>query len=294
VQGSVWWAGLTVVTLAALAWWVPSGAYLLVFLGMVILAHEAGHLVVARATGMRPTEFFWGFGPEIAAVERNGCRYGLKVLFVGGYVKLEGMTPSSTVTEGFDEARTYRAASRLGRLLTILAGPAVNLAMAWLAFAGANLVEGEHLGQALTSGVDDVWFIVSGTAEALWVWVSDLGTYVRSVADSSGSTSPPVRFMSPVAQAEMSGWAVANGLVSSLRWLGILSCAVGVVNLLPLPPLDGSHAMVATVEGLWARLVRHREVRLDVTRLVPLAYVTVAVLVFLSVTALVLDIRDVT
>ena len=294
VHGSVGRAVLTLLGLGALAWFVPSGALLLAFLGVVILIHEAGHHLVARRVGIRPTEFFWGFGPEIVSVEVGGCRYGLKLLFLGGYVKLIGMTPSSTIPDGFDEAQTYRAARPRHRLATILAGPLVNLAGAWAAFAAANWVAGASLGHAAQEGVGDLWFVLSGTVEALWTWVSQIGAYLRSVVDTTGATDAPVRFMSPVAQAEMSGWAVEHGIVTSLRWFGILSCAVGIVNLLPLPPLDGSHALVAVGDGVLGRLRGGTARRLDVTRLVPLAYVTVAVLVFLSVTALVMDIRDIT
>jgi membrane-associated protease RseP (regulator of RpoE activity) len=294
VSGSWVMAAAAVISFVGLAWLVPSGAFLLIFLGVVILSHEAGHLLVARRVGMCPTEYFWGFGPEIVAIEHNGCRYGLKLLFLGGYVRLIGMTPSSELPTGFDEAGTYRAASHRGRLITILAGPAVNIAMAWVALAAAAMIEGEGFMVALGSGLSDVWFVISGTAQALWIWVSNIGAYLGSVFDTTGASQPPVRFMSPVSQAEVSGWAVENGAATTLRWFGILSCAVGVVNLVPLPPLDGSHALVAGVEGVLARVRKGKTIHLDVARLVPLAYLTVALLVFLSVTALVMDIRELT
>lgn len=290
---SVGWGAVAVASLAGLAWLAPSGLYLLGFLAAVITLHETAHLVVARRSGMRPVELFWGFGPEVLSYQRNGCRYGLKVLSLGGYVKLLGMTPTSSLPDGFPEALTYRAARPRARLATILAGPAVNLVSAVAAFAGAALLDGQGPSRALASGLGDVWFVVRGTAQALGLWVSHLQGYLASVADTSGSTAAPVRFMSPVAQAQVSGWAVDAGLATSLRWFAILSAAVGVVNLLPLPPLDGSHAVVAAAEGLYQRLrpgaVRH----FDVARLLPLAYLTVAVLGLLSLSALVLDLRDV-
>ena len=286
------WAVPAAASLLALAWWAPSGLALLGFLAVVILTHEMGHLVVARRAGMRPTEYFWGFGPELVAVQRGDCRYGVKVLFLGGYVKLEGMTPSSQVPAGFDESGTYRAAHPLGRLATIVAGPAVNLALAAAAFSLAAALEGASLGAALAAGPGEVWYVARGTALALWTWVSDLGDYVAAVLDLSGGTEAPVRFLSPVGQARISGWAVGSGAAASLRWFGVLSCAVGVVNLLPLPPLDGSHALAAAVEAIATRLRPGRPVRLDVTRLVPLAYVTVGTLALLSLSALVLDLRD--
>lgn len=287
------WGVAAAASLAVLWAFAPSGLWLLLFIGIIVLCHEGGHLLAARRAGMRPTEFFWGFGPEIVAFEHNGCRYGVKALFLGGYVKLHGMTPTSELPDGFDEADTYRSATHGGRLATILAGPAVNLAMAVVAFALAARLKGESVPAAVLSGFDDLWFVISATGEALWVWATSIGAYVGSVFDTSGGTEAPVRFMSPVSQAEVTGAAVANGWVSSLQWFGILSCAIGAVNLLPLPPLDGAHASVAASEWLSQRLKRDTTIRVDVRRLEPLAYLTVFVLVGLSLSALVLDLRDV-
>ncbi len=279
--------------MAALAVMAPGGLFLLGFLALVIALHEGAHFAAARRSGMGPVELFWGFGPEVFSIDRNGCRYGVKALFLGGYVKLLGMTPGSELPEGFPEARTYRAARCRGRLVTILAGPAANLATAVVAFTVAALLDGRPLGQALVRGWADLWFVVHGTVAAIWTWATNLGTYAASVLDPSGATEPPVRFLSPVAQARVSRDAVDAGAATALRRLGVLSAAVGAVNLLPLPPLDGSHACVAAAEGVVGRLrPGRRAARLDVARLLPLAYATVAVLVFLSLSALVLDLRD--
>lgn len=287
------WGIAALLSLAVLWAFAPSGLWLLLFIGIIVLCHEAGHLVVARRAGMRPTEFFWGFGPEIIAFEHNGCRYGVKAIFLGGYVKLHGMTPTSELPAGFAEQHTYRGASHGGRLATILAGPVVNLVMAVVAFAVAARLAGGSVGGSALTGFDHLWFVIAGTGEALWTWVTSIGTYVGSVFDSSGATEAPVRFMSPVSQAEVTGGAVADGWITSLRWFGILSCAIGAVNLLPLPPLDGAHALVAASEWVSQKVRRDRSVRVDVRRLEPLAYLTVFVLVGLSLSALVLDLRDV-
>ncbi len=292
VRLSPTWGLAAAASIGLVAWLAPSGLYLIGFLGVVIAAHEAGHLLVARRAGMQPTEFYWGFGPEVVSFERNGCRYGCRVLFLGGYVKLLGMTPSSELPAGFPESGTYRAASTGGRLATILAGPAVNIVMAGLAFAAATVVAGGSLTDAAGAAVGDVWFVVTSTGEALWVWVANIGQYLSAVSDTSGATEAPVRFMSPVAQAKVSGWAVSDGLVTALRWFGVLSAAVGVINLLPLPPLDGAHAAAAAFEGVANRVFPRNRLRFDVARLVPIAYATVGVLVLLSVSALVLDLRD--
>ncbi len=280
-----------VVGMVAAWYWVPELVYLLGFLGVIIVAHEGGHFVAARAAGMRPTEFFWGFGPEVLAVTHGDCRYGIKLLFLGGYVKLEGMTPTSELPEGFEEIDTFRNATHRGRLITILAGPMVNIVMAVAAFAIVKLAGGEGLISALGASLSIVWQIVSLTGLALWQLAADLGTYVSAVFDASGQTAAPVRFLSPVGQARFSGQAVDMGADGMLLWFGVLSCAVGVINLVPLPPLDGSHAVVAIAEGVLQRVLR-RPVELNVARLLPVAYLTIGVLLAISVSALVLDIRD--
>ncbi len=289
VRVSPMWAAITILSILALGLLAPSALWLLAFIGVIVLAHEGGHLIAARRAGMEPTEYFWGFGPEIVGFDVNGCRYGLKAIFLGGYVKLHGMTPTSVLPEGVDESGTYRAASHGGRLATILAGPFVNLAMAVVSFFFVALLQGYSLVESVASGFEWVWLVISLTGIALWDLVAQMSPYLGALFDSS---EPPVRFMSPVSQATETGAAVSSGLVGSLRWFGILSAAIGIVNLLPLPPLDGAHALVAAWERVVQAVTRDRSRTVDVRRLEPLAYVTIGFLVLLSVTALVFDVRD--
>lgn len=69
-----------------------------VFWGVVVLLvlvviHELGHFIAARAFGVRVTEFMIGLpGPNIG-FERNGCRYGITCIPLGGYNRITGMEP---------------------------------------------------------------------------------------------------------------------------------------------------------------------------------------------------------
>ncbi len=276
-------------SLALLGWLAPSGLFLFGFLGLIIITHEAGHFLAARAAGMAPSEFFWGFGPEVVSVRYKGCRFGIKALFIGGYVKLEGMTPESELPSGFREADTYRAASLGGRLATILAGPAVNLVSAVGAATGAAMMSGASISVALRGALTMVAEIAWITLASLGALVANLVTYLQAVFGDTGAA--PVRFLSPVGQAQVSGQAVDAGLQTSLYWFAILACAVGVVNLIPFPPLDGAHALAAVLEWGRRRLTGRRAM-VNVARWVPAAYVTVGLLVLLSVTALIMDLRD--
>ncbi|MEZ5340253.1 MAG: site-2 protease family protein [Acidimicrobiales bacterium] len=52
------WGAIALLSLLALGLLAPQGLWLLVFLGVIILVHEAGHFFVAKASGMQPAEFF--------------------------------------------------------------------------------------------------------------------------------------------------------------------------------------------------------------------------------------------
>ncbi|MGA8769883.1 MAG: site-2 protease family protein, partial [Rhodomicrobium sp.] len=69
-------------------WWtVP----FLVVLGVVVLVHELGHFLAARALGIEVETFSIGFGPEIAGFhDRSGTRWRLAWIPLGGYVKFKG------------------------------------------------------------------------------------------------------------------------------------------------------------------------------------------------------------
>ena len=60
-------------------------------LALLILVHEAGHFIAARAVGMKPTKFYLGFPPALVKVVRNGIEYGIGAIPLGGYVRIPGM-----------------------------------------------------------------------------------------------------------------------------------------------------------------------------------------------------------
>jgi len=60
-------------------------------LGFLILAHEFGHFVVAKVTGMRVEEFSIGFGPYLVSRRMGDTIYGISAVPLGGYVRVTGM-----------------------------------------------------------------------------------------------------------------------------------------------------------------------------------------------------------
>ncbi len=107
--------------------------WVLVFLGFsaLIILHEAGHFFAAKATGMRVEKFFLFFGPKLASVKRGETEYGVAAIPAGGYVKISGMHPEDKLPPG-EEHRGYYEQPVWKRIVVIGAGPAVNIALAFV------------------------------------------------------------------------------------------------------------------------------------------------------------------
>ncbi len=108
-------------------------SWVLVFLGfcLLIILHEAGHYVAAKATGMRVESFFLFFGPKIWSFKRGETEYGIKSIPLGGYVKINGMNPEEEMPPG-EEDRAYHNQKVWKRIVVVAAGPAVNIALAFV------------------------------------------------------------------------------------------------------------------------------------------------------------------
>lgn len=104
-----------------------------VFVGfcLLIILHEAGHFAAAKATGMRVERFFLFFGPTIWSFKRGETEYGVKSIPIGGYVKITGMNPEEDVPPEV-EHRAYYRQKVWKRIVVVAAGPAVNIALAFL------------------------------------------------------------------------------------------------------------------------------------------------------------------
>src|SRR2546427_11493163 len=76
-------------------------------LGLLIAAHEAGHLVLARLMGMRVEVFSLGFGPRIAGIRRGETDYRLSAFPLGGYCKIAGFSPDEPAAQDPTDPGSY-------------------------------------------------------------------------------------------------------------------------------------------------------------------------------------------
>jgi regulator of sigma E protease len=119
-------------------------SFVLAFLGfaLLIILHEAGHFIVAKAVGMRVERFSLFFPPMIWKTRRGETEYGVGSIPLGGYVKITGMNPEEDIPpEAVDRAYYNQAVWK--RVVTILAGPFVNLLIAFLVIFGLVLSQGQ-------------------------------------------------------------------------------------------------------------------------------------------------------
>ncbi len=110
-------------------------SWILVFVGfsLLIILHEGGHFLAAKATGMRVERFFLFFGPTIWSFKRGETEYGIKSIPLGGYVRITGMNPEEEVPPEHED-RCYYRQPVWKRIVVVAAGPAVNVILALVIF----------------------------------------------------------------------------------------------------------------------------------------------------------------
>lgn len=93
----------------------------------IILFHELGHFLLAKKNKIVVTEFSLGMGPRLLSTEKNGTRYSLKLLPIGGSCAMLGED-----TDIENEPGTFNSASVWGRIAVVAAGPIFNFIMAFV------------------------------------------------------------------------------------------------------------------------------------------------------------------
>src|ERR687895_1916200 len=105
--------------------------YFVVALLVVVMVHEAGHFLVAKAFDFKATKFFVGFGPTLWSFHRGETEYGIKALPLGGFVKIVGMNPYEEVPPE-DQPRAYPNKPIWQRALLLVAGSATHWVVAFI------------------------------------------------------------------------------------------------------------------------------------------------------------------
>ncbi len=293
--------------------------YTLIILCVLILVHEFGHFAVAKLNDIYVEEFSLGMGPKLVGWGKGETKYSIRMLPIGGYVKMVGEDEES------DNERAFCNKSVLARMAVTVAGPFMNIVFAIVFFmiafmyfgtpatngllgavedglpaAEAGLqpgdvivsfddtqvdnwndivayISGVEVGQdvtvgyvrdgefytaGLTVGADEegnqVLGITQGASRANLLASIRLGfvvtinftvLIVQSLAQMiTGSVE--VEVAGPVGIVSLVGEYANVGLMYLFLFAGVLSINLGVMNLLPIPALDGSRLVFLLIEGI--------------------------------------------
>ncbi|MDP9326305.1 MAG: M50 family metallopeptidase [Candidatus Dormibacteraeota bacterium] len=295
-----------------------------VVFGMLVTIHEMGHLVVAKLMGVKVLEFSVGFGPALAKIQRGETTYGIRIIPLGGYVKLAGMDDGETGPRSFNAKPVWR------RILIIAAGSVTNLVLPFFIFffafvgtAGPPLqvrsvsagfpaeaaglqpsdkilavndkpvtagdefrsivngsggqpvtiriqrgsqpprdvtvtprsVDGRYVIGIVPTGSFD---IVTGAKDSVKEWygqLSAIGTgFVALVRGQiPGGIAGKCGPSGPVGIVRATGEAAQAGVVPLAVFAGFLSLNLGILNLMPIPALDGGRLFFLLIEAVRRR-----------------------------------------
>ncbi len=161
-----------------------------VLLGILIIVHEIGHFLAARASGVTVERFSIGFGPRILRVRRGKTEYALSLIPLGGYVKMAGAggLPGDSGSEPLGRD-TFQGSPMWARAFIVASGPVANFAWAVLVYIAVIWVVGMPMfGEEPIIGYVDV----GSPAEAAGLQVMD---WVLSVEGEKIETWEDLRLL---------------------------------------------------------------------------------------------------
>jgi regulator of sigma E protease len=119
--------------------------YAILGLAVLMIVHETGHFLVARAFGMRVERFSIGFGPALwrHRPPNSDTTYQVALIPFLAYVQIAGMNPFEDIDP--EDKGSYANASLIGRIAAIIAGPLANYFFASIVFFAAMMLGGKEV-----------------------------------------------------------------------------------------------------------------------------------------------------
>lgn len=216
----------------------------LIILSVLIVAHELGHLWAAKSGGIRVDEFGVGFPPRAKFLGKwRGTDFVLNWLPFGGYVKIFGENPEEGAVV---EEDSFAAKSKARQILVLSAGVIANFALAWVLFSIVLMlgIEGQD-GFVQRGFFDSMWHGLLTTGKITWLTLVAIYEIIAGAivgqADFSG-------VVGPVGLVGVVGEVSALGLVYLLYFTAVISINLAIVNMIPVPALDGGRILLTLVE----------------------------------------------
>ena len=225
----------------------------LIILSVLVVAHEAGHFFAAKRVGVEVQEFGLGFPPRIKKLFHwRGTDFSLNWLLFGGFVRMK------------EEGER--------NIFVLFSGVLANFLLAWLLFSIVLILGVESQDGFIQRGLlGRVWHVVLTTGKLTWFTLT--AVIHLNVAEVVG----------PVGLVGIVGQVASSGLVYLLYFTAIISINLGIINLVPLPALDGGRILIVLIEKM-------RQRRLSLRTFNILNLTSFALLIFLMI---VITVRDI-
>jgi len=182
------------------------------------------------------------------AAERSGLKQGDRVRAVGATAVVDGQQLRELIRASGDRAQPWNI-DRAGRAMTLDVRPDLrDEAGAKVGRIGAYVGAPPDMVLVRHGVVDGLWRGVVRTWEVSLLTVRMMGKMVIGEASLKNLSGP-------LTIADYAGKSASLGLTQYLVFLALISVSLGVLNLMPLPVLDGGHLMYYLWEGLTGKSV---------------------------------------
>ncbi len=249
---------------------LPSVIIFIIIFSVLILVHEWGHFITAIKSGVKVEEFGLGFGKKLWKKKIKGVEYSLGAVPFGGYVKMLGEEEKS------DDPRSFEQATLFKRMAISLAGIFMNLVFTILSFivifsvgttpilvSQTDVVQadkqglitwkvnenGEKVVGSLKKIKKDFPAVIPFAFQETW---RISGAILEKVAEIPrkivSERKLPEGLAGPVGIAEVTHKIIPFGFWELLKLTALLSLSLAVMNLLPIPALDGGRFFFQLLE----------------------------------------------
>ena len=228
---------------------------MLTFLGIIVLVifvHEMGHYLAARAMGVAVDSFSIGFGKVLLKKKMWGTEWRLSLIPFGGYIMPRG---EQDYNNEKNDPKSFWAAAPWRRGVIAVMGPVFNLLLPWplyfMLLVGQpypDVVVPDGAEPGIINVADAAYYshkISTNFYKKIWAAVNTPREQPMSIKDVGG----------PVAVYEFTEQARKRSVDTGdwgflIDWIAFFSINLGVINLLPIPVLDGGHIAMAGYETI--------------------------------------------